>query len=280
VALCGLTAGFGILAPSLFRYTDFFDRVAKKGIFDTTSMQREQHESFVVYSSSSDFTKRALPLAQEALNYDLEFFGLSREQTPIITLILSGSAEEYHRRSSGFSQSWQAGMADSSRSQIHVYDLPAYRGREAMANLEVLLAHEIAHLCFAKVLPHAKNDTWLNEGLADYVGYRFALSRHGYAMDAWLKANMFKQLLEKSLPFKTFVMSHPNGMSSDDVKTFYLQGFSVVYVLIERYGKESFVNFLRYASQDGDLDKALRKAYPSIQGIQQLGGIWDLYMHS
>ncbi len=280
LVLCGLVLGVYLVGPTFIRYRDFAIRIMHKGIFNTDGMQHEQNGAFSIYYSNPEFLKRTIPLAQDALDYNLNFFDLSQDQTPDITLILSANDVEYHRRSQGFSQPWQAGMADSTHAQIHVYDHPSYRGREAIANLEILLAHEISHLCFAKVLPNAKNDSWLNEGLADYVGYRFALGRHGYAMDAWLKANLFKSLLAKSLPFKKFVQSEPNRLALDDVRTFYQQGFSVVYVLIERFGKESFVNFLRYATQDGDLDRALKKAYPTIQGIEQLGGIWDLYMHS
>jgi aminopeptidase N len=189
-------------------------------------------------------------------------------------LYLCETREEYLRRTPS-APPWEQASALPVLDSIYIHRLPP----EQSIYFESVLAHELAHLLYHRFYPVAGNDAWLNEGLADYLGYAFALDRAGFARQAWLDEHVFKQLEGQTIPFDRFFQVDPHRISNtQEVATFYRQGFSVVFMLIEHYGQEQFLTFLRaYRRGDRDVAKALAEAYPTIQNTEGLASVWSLF---
>lgn len=231
---------------------------------------------FTLHYHDEAFMRQVADLAEDALAHNLAFLGLPPETFAPgqIHLFLCADQAEYLARSP-FTHSWEAASAQPSSNQIYLYKL-AERQR---IFFEVVVAHELSHLCYHQVVKEATDDSWLNEGLADYLGYQFALDRAHYPRQAWLQANHFNKLKEKSLPFEVFLADSPQTMKDTAaINLFYTQGFSIVYVLIEDYGKEDFLRFLRYFGSGKSLAASLQLAYPTIRNATELQAVWNLFM--
>ena len=231
---------------------------------------------FTLHYHDDVFMHQVADVAEEALVFDLDFLGLPADSFAPgqIHLYLCADQAEYLARSP-FTHSWEAASALPAKKQIYLYRLEESK----RIYFEVVLAHELAHLCYLKVVADGADNSWLNEGFANYLGYKFALDRAHYPRQAWLMANEFNRLKQKSLPFGIFLLDDPQQMKDTaSIETFYTQGFSIVYVLIEEYGKEPFLRFLHYLGAGKPLAQSLQAAYPTIRNATELQAVWSLFM--
>ncbi len=193
--------------------------------------------------------RQVADVAGQALTQSLDFLGLPADSfgPGQIHLFLCADQAEYLARSP-FTKSWEAGSALPEKHQIYLYRFPDNQA----SYFEVVLAHELTHLCYHRLVPASRSDSWLNEGLADYLGYKFGLERAHFPRQAWLMANVFNALKKEALPFDAFLTENPQTMGDDKaIDLFYIQGFSIVDVLIEQYGREPFLHFLRVFGHRG-----------------------------
>lgn len=241
--------------------------------FDVSEFQSLQQGRFTLYYHNAEFRDQVAAVAEAALDHDLAFLGMPSDTfTPgSVKLYLCDSEEEYRRRAPTH-PSWEAGCALPPQATIYLY---RFDERQKIY-FEVILAHEIGHLCYFRLIGSSPDD-WLNEGLADYLGYHFGLERAGYARQAWLQNRYFLSLRSRALPFDQFFKTDPHQLPAADVGTFYQQGFSVVYLLIEDYGREPFLKFLRDYNADKNVDAALAGAFPSIRNVGALATVWSLF---
>ncbi len=258
---------------------------------------------FVLHYHDAAYRDWAARTAEAALAFDLAFYGMPADSFSVskIRLYLCDSQAEYLARSP-FAQSWEAGSAQPGRRSIYLYRDPSPSLYD-----DVVMAHEVSHICFHQLFPDKEDlsrrnsgwwgawgddlrlmggldreplPSWLDEGLANYLGYRFALetrTRVDYRL--WLEANVFKELEKRHYPFELFWSANPQALHGqvDDIQLFYTQGFSLVFTLVEHFGRERFLRFLREYYLLHDLGKALAKSYPQIQSAEDLRGIWLLY---
>jgi hypothetical protein len=92
-----------------------------------------------------------------------------------------------------------------------------------------------------------------------------------------LMEHAFKDLRKHSLPFKQFFQVEPHELPDAEVETFYRQGASMVYMLIENYGKNAFLTFMDRYAATGDIDRSLAAAYPTLPSVEALGAVWGLF---
>jgi hypothetical protein len=244
--------------------------------FDRQGFKVSQEGPFTFYYHDPAFRDLVADLAGKALRHQLAF--LDREPAVIpegtFRFYLCEDREEYLARAP-YAPAWEQASALPALNSIYIHKLPA----DQRIYFESVLAHELSHLLYHRFFPVKANDAWLNEGLADYLGYAFALDRAGFARQDWLQRHSFKGLAARALPFDQFFAIDPHSLSkTEDVVTFYRQGFSVVFLLVEHYGREAFLGFLdAYRLNGGDAARALAVAYPSIQGTSDLAAVWDLF---
>ncbi len=261
-------------APSL-RYL-LLELARERGNFGASQFLAEESGSFIFHYHDPALLSQVRPMAEEALAANLRFYVLpeGQFQSSKIKVFLMDSKEEYLRRSP-LHKSWEAGCTLDELQEIYVYR-PAPR---QWAWFENTLAHEISHVCYRKVLPGIDQESWLNEGLASYIGHQFMLERLRFAGPAWLREHVFKGVARQALPFEDFLAGNPQQYQDRaKISQFYDQGFSMAYVLINYYGKESFIQFLHHYSRSRDLVQGLKRAYPTIQSLADLRGVWLLFM--
>ena len=235
---------------------------------------------FTIHYHDEAFMQETADIAREALADSLKFLDLPADSFAPgqIGLFLCADQREYLSRSP-FTRAWEAASAVPSKHQIYFYKL----AEKEQIFFEVVVAHELTHLCYHRIVPSNADDGWLNEGFADYMGYKFGLERNidktHYAPKAWLMEKHFASLKKKALPFENFLTESPRDMKDTErISTFYVQGFSIVYVLIEQYGRDDFLHFLRVFGAGKPLAQALATAYPTIRDAPALQAVWELFM--
>jgi hypothetical protein len=246
--------------------------------FDISGFEApETHGRFVLHFHDAAFAGMVADLADDALNHDLAFLGqpsdLFGEQE--IQFFLCDDQAEYMKRSP-FPAAWEAGCAVPDKASIFLYR-PSHEGD---LGFQVTVAHELSHLIYQRMGIHGRNDSWLNEGLANYVGYKYAFDRNNIPRQAWLQEHEFSRLRGHFIPFNRFFTMEPHELAAaDDVEVFYEQGSSVVYLLIEEYGRDSFLKFMKVYAGGASVDRALASAYPSLPDLNALAAVWGLFFN-
>lgn len=242
--------------------------------FDIAGFESASSGRFVLYDHDPQWAKQVVAIADDALDQDLAFMGLPADTfgKQSIHLFLCADQAEYLRRSP-HPVAWEAASALPEKDAIYIYRMPPSQE----VYFEIVLAHEISHLVYHRLGITGRKDSWLNEGLADYLGYRYGLDKFGIPRQAWLMEHEFKDLGKQALPFKEFFQVEPHQLPDDQVGTFYRQGASMVYMLIENYGKASFLAFMRYYAATGNVDRSLAAAYPTLPSVEALGAVWGLF---
>jgi hypothetical protein len=241
--------------------------------FDGSSFHIEVRGRLTIYYHDPVFRDQSAALAEAALDHDLAFLGMPPDTfgPGAVKLYLCDSEDEYRRRAPTH-PSWEAACAEPDAAAVYIHRFPD----KDHVYFEVVMAHELGHLCYYR-LAGSSPDDWLNEGLADYLGYDFGLTRAGVPRQAWLQDNYFAGLRSRALPFDLFFRTDPHLLPEADVATFYQQGFSVVYLLIEDYGREPFLRFLREYGVGKDVNAALAASFPTIPDIGALAAVWSLF---
>lgn len=244
--------------------------------FSSENFEVAETAHFEIYYHDEKFLGRTMPIAEEALAYDLKSYGLPEGpfSSQKIKLYLCDSQKEYLARSPR-PRSWEQACAMPSIRSIYLWNPPDPYG----IHLKTTLAHEVSHLCFHQVW-YDEDDDWLNEGLACYLGFRYALQDTDVTFKPWMLEHVFKGLKKKRLPFHHFLEATPSSFRDDTagIELFYNQGFSVVFMLIEYFGEENFFRFLKAYSANKSIERALETSFPKISNIQDLQGMWLLFM--
>jgi hypothetical protein len=244
--------------------------------FNSADFEALERSAFTVHYHDRAAGEALADLAEKALVTELAFLGRSDAEIPpgSFQLFLCDSREEYLKRAPQ-APAWEQAATQPESGTIYLHKLP----EDERVYFEIVVAHELSHLLYHRFFPVPYNDAWLNEGLADYQGYAFALDRAGVARQAWLRQKRFAKLAERSLPFDRYFLTDPHELKSDaDVETFYRQGFSLVFLLVEHYGQKNFLRFLdAYREQRGNATKALAQVYPTIQDESELAAVWGLF---
>jgi hypothetical protein len=236
----------------------------------------ETQNTVIFYHDRVDISSFA-DLVESALSYDLKFLGMDSAffSGHKIHVFLCANQKEYMARSPS-SLSWEAGAAIPSRNEFYIYPHP-------IDNLDGMLletvAHELCHICYYQLIPDIGQDSWLNEGFARFQGFNYLCQRYGYPPSAWVKEKLFDEVAKKPLPFQLFLHESPRDLPDvNDVGQFYTQGHSMVFVLIQYYGKDAFMKYLRNVSRTRDLDQSFAGAYDTILKLDDLRAIWNLFM--
>jgi len=284
LSLAGLEAWYfsGLLDKDLNAriYKTNFDFFSEDG-FDRAETE---HFIYRYHSQNELFLNFARFHAERALEADCAIFGMDPSQftSPKTSLYLADSEKEFLARSP-YTKSWEAGVTVPELHAIYMF-LPD-KGDQAL-QVKNILGHEIGHVLFSRMFPDLTRDTWLNEGLAMYLGTHYAHqgSTIPQAYLPWVDQRFFQGLRQRHLPFSTFLSASPQRMGSiGDINTFYMQGFSIVVLLMDYLGSNGgpghFMAFLRSYGRSKDMNQALAEAYsPRIKSMDDLQGIWLLFM--
>jgi hypothetical protein len=247
--------------------------------FDIGGFEAGARGRFVVHYHDPAFAGTVIDLADDALDHDLAFMNLPGDtfKDREISLFLCEDQAEYMKRSP-HPVPWEAACAVPDENAIFLYKPKPDPGDQIY--FQVTVAHELNHLIYNRMGIHGHNDSWLNEGLANYVGYKYAFDRNNIPRQAWLQEHEFSNLRGHFIPFGQFFSIEPHQLSRDeDVGVFYEQGSSVVYLLIEEYGREGFLKFMKTYAEGSSVDRALAMTYPTLPNLEALAAVWGLFFN-
>jgi hypothetical protein len=278
--------GLSVMATALVGYIFVFGQF--KGVytyvgrmltgFETKEFDSFEKDNFVLHFHDKNSAEKTAVLAEESLNFISGYLGIppSSFTSHKIHIFLCKNQEEYLRR---FPRAfaWEAGSAIPEKNSVYLYSPNSGEGQ--WLNFDLVIAHELTHICYAQVVRQIEKGSWLSEGFADYVAYSYVLKKNGWPAAPWLKENVFKGLRQRQLPFRLFLNQRPSELiETKDVELFYRQGFSIVFVMAEFYGKKEFITFLRNLARTREINKALICSYETIPNVQALEAVWQLFM--
>lgn len=186
---------------------------------------------------------------------------------------------------------WSWGVADYRHKQIL-----SYAWSENF--LESLLPHEMAHLIFRDFVGfEGEVPLWLDEGVAQWAekAKRLEMKRmvkRLYRDDALLSLKDImtldiRNIRDKKKVYIRITRTKDGKQTSliidadNLVDTYYLQSFSLVGFLIEKYGSDNFAYFCRQLRDGKTLEEALRFAYPTyVRSLDELEEKWRKYLEN
>ncbi|MCF7888285.1 MAG: hypothetical protein K9L76_03305 [Candidatus Omnitrophica bacterium] len=163
---------------------------------------------------------------------------------------------------------WAAACVDYRAKEIYTYPGQKY--------FIPTLAHELTHIIFREYIKRQDLPLWLDEGMAMYIETKFSDSRyHGFS-------NRIKEMIKNNsfIPFKELTELNIRSLrkkSDSYVETFYLQSFSLINFIIEKYKKYRFSQFLWNFKIEPNLKKALSKTYYQLNNLKDLEERWKIY---
>lgn len=191
-------------------------------------------------------------------------------------------------RASGQAE-WSNGMANYTRKEIS-----SFAGSEDFLN--TILPHEIAHLVFRDFVGFkGEVPLWLDEGVAQWEeknnrDQRVVLFRKFVRDKVLLSLQDMMRLDVRTLRDNATIRMRGVTLGGEEttvlfvsdnklVELYYVQAFSLVMFLTERYGTDSFINFCRKLRNGDSIEKALQGAYPTqIRSLVDLEKLWLEYV--
>lgn len=186
-------------------------------------------------------------------------------------------------------RSWSHGVADYKNKLII-----SYVGSSEFLN--TLLVHEITHLIFRDFVGFRGNiPLWLDEGVAQweeentrpariYAIKSLAQKEQLFSLESMMQLdvreiNAGEYILVSRLHGDSGEKSKVRIKGDELVKIYYLQAFSLIGFLIERFGADNFIIFSRQLRDGKDMNEALKFAYPTqIRSLSELETQWDEYL--
>jgi len=263
-------------------------------LFAKTNWAQKRSEHFIVYfpDSAREFGIKVSSKAEDCYRLIAKDLGYVRygnfwKWGNRVKIYLYPDHQAYIKAS--HQQDWSHGMADYKKKQIISYI-------DNLKFLNSLLVHEIAHLIFRDFVGF-KSDVplWLDEGVAQWeekdnrslrksLVMQLARRKLLLSMDDMMKLDI-RQV--KAADKITILGTYGNNtqklkleLSGNQlVKIYYLQAFSLVGFLMERFGADDFIVFSRQLRDGKSVAEALEFAYPMhLRNIKALEEEWKKYI--
>ena len=259
-----------------------------------TRWEQIRTEHFIVYfyAENQEFAEEVSAAAEDYYDTVAEELGYVRYSNfwkwdKRVKIYIYPDHKAYLRASR--QQSWSHGMANYTQKYIMSYAL----GRDF---LDRLLVHEITHLIFRDFVGFkGEVPLWLDEGIAQWGeknarGLRtdmvreLARGKSLLSLDAMMRLNV--RNVQSSSEVKLTGLYEEGEdklilqLSGDElVNIYYLQAFSLVSFLMNRFRPEEFIVFSRQLRDGKSIAEALQFAYPTqIRSIDQLEQQWREYI--
>mgnify|MGYP001611422734 CR=1 FL=1 len=143
------------------------------------------------------------------------------------------------------SPDWSGGLYDGK------IRLPVGGVKDVSAQLKAVIYHEYAHVVVRSITGGKMAPTWLNEGIAEYEGARFLERRMKELARAAKKGELIPvKMLEGSF----------SGLSGKESSLAYLQSYSLVKYMIDRFGFHAVRDILENMAAGNNIETALKKA--------------------
>lgn len=145
---------------------------------------------------------------------------------------------------------WAAAAAFSRRNLILIRSPRLLKGRKK--DVVKTAAHEISHVLLGRAVGNEfLLPRWLNEGFAMYEAGEWNL---------WdTTTMMWASVTDSFSPFEELASSFPGG--ERDARVAYLQSMSMIAYLLDNYGPDAFISFIRRLKEQRNLNYSLKQTY-------------------
>lgn len=209
----------------------------------------KETDHFVLYEEgmqvSKEFEEQAEYLHKRLNQLLVSFHPWTREKK---IFVYYSKTQESYRKLTG-RPGWSAGAASLSERKIYLYKSP-----EAMG----ILAHEMTHIAFDSYFSGGvKSPLWLSEGLATFVQSEIAQNP-----PEWLSDKLSALQQGETIPLNSFVkINNLDNETSDYVKLWYSEAYSLVSFLMQLRNSATFCNFCTNLKNGMPIDESLWAAY-------------------
>ncbi|MGC9069937.1 MAG: basic secretory protein-like protein [Elusimicrobiales bacterium] len=158
---------------------------------------------------------------------------------------------------------WSGGAANLKERKIYLYKSHEWTG---------ILAHELTHIYFDSFFGgYDKSPLWLSEGMAVYIQIQY-----GGSKPMWIQENLKRLVNGNYYRIKDLIETRSlDDMNEKNVKLWYTQVYTVVYLLLKIQQKDEFYQFCRLIKEGNSTSKSLYLAYgkPYIT-LNALESVW------
>ena len=257
------------------RLTGFFLLFFILGCFylyaDEKDLLEEKSKHFIVHFDEAidkAFIKDIIDAAEEYYDDLADNLGLRRFNYWLwderAQIYIYANKEKYTEETN--QPEWSGGCADYYHKKLWTYP-------HASGFFDSILPHELGHIMFRELVGF-KSDIplWLDEGVASYQEKSKRYAALGIVKDALAKGELLTIAdLDK--------LKKPHDLKDNKkVELFYAEAVSIVYFLIDKYGKNKFVSMCRYLKENDSFDQALRRTYYSIRNRDDLNKEWMRFL--
>jgi len=175
-------------------------------------------------------------------------------------IYLFDTQDQYRKANSNLD--WSIGLVTVGNKSIQSYI-------NAPGLLDNVLAHELAHIIFREMVGfnNPAVTLWLEEGVATFQERRTKNQLVKSFLSGKIRNNTFMSLNQLN------VFDLTSTKDPQLVELFYLQAYSLLWYLIEEFGKDKFVLFCQHLRDNQNLTKAFRMAY-SFDSLLELEAAW------
>jgi len=190
--------------------------------------------------TDKDIAEKILALLEQAysdVNLDLAHFPTGKT---IVILHEEKAFKEAAQR-----PDWPGGLYDGK------IRLPVGGVKDVSAELKAVIYHKYSHVVVRSMTGEKMAPAWLNEGIAEYEGSRFSERNMKELTRAAKKGEL--------TPVKRLESSF-SGLSDKELSLAYLQGYSLVKYIIDRFGFHAVRDILDNIGRGDNIETAIKKA--------------------
>ncbi len=211
--------------------------------------QKHETPHFIIHYHQADANlSRSIAAASEKLREKIvaDVGYAPMEKTHII---LAPTLEDFQKAQPLLRQIplWAAAVAYPEHNLIIIRSPRAVKG--VRLDYSSVFVHEYTHIVLGRALQHRDVPRFLSEGIAMYESSEWHLSRMAVLTKAALS--------DRIIPLQQLTLQFPDDLA--DAELAYAQSFMFISFLINRFGRESFQQFIRDYSHSGDLKHSLQK---------------------
>lgn len=243
----------------------FFIVFSISGYAQTTKELRSEHFIITYAPEAEDCVYKVKDDAEYFYRKITQEFGLVRDKLwswdDRTRILIAKNKEEFLKNFS--CPSWSSACVDYRNRVIYTYPL--------QADFSSILLHELTHIIFREYIGYNRLPLWLDEGMATYIEYRDT-------MQSQMLVASIKKVIEQNKYIKFSAINGTYSIASgSDTSLFYVQSFSMVYFLKERFGRDDFYEFISYLRSGNSLDESLRKAFRIIENTESFESNWKRF---
>jgi hypothetical protein len=239
-----LKSRYSLILSSLFVFAS-----SSPSQSNTILYHKHETDHFIIqYSESDSMISRHVAEESEKLRIkivsDVGYF--PKEKT---TIVLAPSLEEFQQIQPNLKKIplWAAAVAYPELNLMIIRSPKAIK--DGHLDYQKVFIHEFTHIVMGRALQNKRAPTFLTEGISMYESSEWHFSR----MASLTKA----ALTGRIIPLRKLTDQFPEDQ--DDADLAYAESFMFISFLINKYGRESFQQFIKNYAESGNLRQSLHE---------------------